>query len=135
MQIVRTRSNDLAVNVMPDGSKVIVDAWQQKVFALNSTAGAAWEACSSRTTLSRVTAEMQRTLNPQVSEEIAEEAILQLQEQNLVITAGASSTASRREVPATLGNIPLPVVVLLSMTDRRAKAKDTVYGANHTGRL
>ncbi len=122
MQVERTNTGDLVVNALPDGSKVIVDSRNDKVFALNATAGAAWDACSSTTTLSEVTANMKRTLNTGVTEDLAEQAILSLQEQNLVIASGASAGTSRRQVLATLGAIALPLVVSMTMSDQKAYA-------------
>ena len=122
MQVERTNTGDLVVNALPDGSKVIVDSRNDKVFALNATAGAAWDACSSTTTLSEVTANMQRTLNTGVSEDLAEQAILSLQAQNLVTASGASAGTSRRQVLATLGAIALPLVVSMTMSDQKAYA-------------
>ncbi len=122
IQVERAILGDLAVNQLPDGSKVIVDSRNEKVFALNATAGAAWDACSSPTTLSNVAEDMQHTFNPGVTEELAEAAILRLQEQNLVTVSG---TPTRRAVLATLGAIALPLVVSLTMTEQRAYADST----------
>src|SRR5271170_3487647 len=88
MQVERTNSDALVVNKLPDGSTVIVDAKNETVFALNATAGAAWDACDSSTTLAGVTESMQRSFDPEISEELAEEAILQLHGKNLVKTSG-----------------------------------------------
>lgn len=124
MHVERANRGDLVVSALPDGSKVIVDSRNDKVFGLNATAGAAWDACSSTTTLSEVTANMKRTLHTAVSEDIAEQAILTLQEQNLVIASGASEGTSRRQVLATLGAIALPLVVSMTMSDQKAFALD-----------
>ena len=129
MQVERTNAGDLVVNALPDGSKVIVDSRNDKVFALNATAGAAWDACSSTTTLSEVTANMQRTLNTGVSEDLAEQAILSLQAQNLVTASGASAGTSRRQVLATLGAIALPLVVSMTMSDQKAYAGSAMSGS------
>ena len=123
IQVERSNADGLKVNQLPDGSKVIVDSRNEKVFALNATAGAAWDACSNPTTLSNVAKDMQHSFNPGVTEEIAEAAILRLQEQNLVTVAG--SMPSRRAVLATLGAIALPLVVSLTMTEQRAYADKT----------
>jgi hypothetical protein len=68
---------------------------------------------------------MQHSFNPGVTEDIAEAAILRLQEQNLVTVAGASFAPSRRAVLATLGAIALPLVVSMTMTQQRAYAQST----------
>ena len=122
MQVERTNLDTLVVNKLPDGSTVIVDAKNETVFALNATAGAAWDACSNPTTLSKVTESMQHSFGPEINEELAQEAILQLHDKNLVKTSGASSQATRREFLTTLSAIALPVVVSLSIADQRAYA-------------
>jgi coenzyme PQQ synthesis protein D (PqqD) len=128
MQIERTNSNDLVVNGLPDGSRVIVDSKSEKVFALNATAGAAWDACSGPTTLSKVADDMRRSLVPEVTDELAEEAVLRLEEQNLVTVSGSSPKTSRREVLATLGAVALPLVVSMTLADQRAYAQSAVSG-------
>jgi hypothetical protein len=121
MQVERTNS-DLLVDKLPDGSRVIVDSKNETVFALNATAGAAWDACSARTTLSKVAEDMRRSFDSSVTEELALEAILQLQDKNLVTTSGSSSNATRRHVFATAAAIALPLVVSLTMAEQRAHA-------------
>ncbi|WP_433967060.1 PqqD family protein [Tunturiibacter gelidiferens] len=108
MLVERTNSNALAVNPLPDGSKVIVDSENQRVFALNTTAGAAWDACITPATLSSVAENMRRSFDPAITEELAEEAILQLRKQKLVQTSGSSSQGTRRQFIATLGAIAVP---------------------------
>jgi hypothetical protein len=132
MQIERTNSDALVVNRLPDGSTVIVDAEHEAVFALNQTAGAAWDACRAPTTLARVTESMQRSFAPGISEELAEEAILQLHDKNLVKTSGAPSQASRRQFITTMSSIALPLVVSLSIAEQRAYAKNASSGDPNT---
>jgi hypothetical protein len=132
MQVERTNPNDLLVDKLPDGSKVIVDPKSETVFALNPTAGAAWDACSGPTTLSKVAEDMQRSLDPRITEELALEAILQLQEKKLVTTLGASTAATRRTMLATLSGIALPLVVSLTMAEQRAHAQTAVSGTHPT---
>ena len=122
MQIERTNSDALVINKLPDGSTVIVDAENEAVFALNSTAGAAWDACSGPTTLAGVTESMQRSFGPGVSEELAEEAILQLHDKKLIKTSGAPSQSSRRQFITTMSSVALPLVVSLSIAEQRAYA-------------
>src|SRR5277367_1304781 len=105
MQIERLQSDALVENRLPDGSRVIVDPTNETVFALNATAGAAWDACGSPTTLAKVTDSMQRAFDPRATEELAEEAILQLQDKELVKTSGSSSQSTRRKFLATLGAV------------------------------
>ncbi|MGC1296179.1 MAG: PqqD family protein [Alloacidobacterium sp.] len=127
MHVERTNSDALVVNQLPDGSRVIVDPTNETVFALNATAGAAWDACSDRTTLAGVTERMQRSLDLGISEELAEQAILQLQDKKLVNTSGLSPQATRRRFLATLGAVAVPLVVSLTIADQRAH---TVFAAS-----
>lgn len=128
MQIERTNSDALVVNKLPDGSTVIVDTDNETVFALNATAGAAWDACSAPTTLAGVTESMQRSFDTEISEELAEEAILQLHDKSLVRTSGTPSQASRRQFITTMSSIALPLVVSLSIAEQRAYAKKASSG-------
>jgi len=122
MQIERTRLNALVENQFPDGSKLIVDAGNEKAYALNGTAGAAWDACSSSTTLSGVSEGMRRAFDPAVTEDVAEAAILQLEEQNLVATSGASGLRTRRELIASLAAVAAPIVVSMTLAEQRGHA-------------
>jgi hypothetical protein len=122
MQIERLQSNALVENRLPDGSRVIVDPTNESVFALNATAGAAWDACSTSTTLASVAEEMRRSLNPAVTDELAEEALLQLQDKKLVSTSGSSAPATRRQFLASLSAVALPLVVALTISDQKAHA-------------
>jgi hypothetical protein len=128
MHVERVVSSDLVVNGLPDGSRVIVNSNNETVFAMNPTAGAAWDACSKPTTLSNVVAEMRRSFDPSVTEELAANAILQLQEKNLVKTSGESSKTTRREVLAGLSAVALPLVVSLTMGEQKAHAEDARSG-------
>ena len=123
MQIERTKSNDLVVNGLPDGSRMIVDSKSEQVFALNATAGAAWDACSNPTTLSKVADDIRRSFGPKVTNELAEQAILQLQEKNLVTVSGSSPKTTRRQALAVLGAVALPLVVSMTLADQRAFAQ------------
>ncbi len=121
MQIERKDSNDLVVNGLPDGSKVIVESRNEMVYALNATAGAAWDACGKQTTLSAIAADM-RSADPAVTNEVAEQAIFQLQEKKLIKASGILHNASRRQVLAGLTAVALPLVVSMTMTEQRAFA-------------
>ena len=122
MQVQRRDTNNLVVSGLPDGSKMIVDSSNEKVFALNPTAGAAWDACSSQTTLAAVAEEMRRTCNPAITDEAAEQAILQLHEKELVKTSGLLRNANRRRVLAGLSAVALPLIVSMTMSEQRAFA-------------
>lgn len=122
MQIERTNSDALVVNKLPDGSTVIVDSKHETVLALNATAAAAWDACSGPATLSQITQHMQGSLDPKITEEFAEAAVLQLQEKNLVRTLGGQP--SRRKFIAALGIVAaLPIVTSLPIAEQRAYAQ------------
>ena len=123
MHVERVNSNDLVVNGLPDGSRVIVNSNNETVFAMNATAGAAWDACSEPTTLSKMTEDMRRSFDPHVTEEVAEQAILRLQEKNLVKMSGATVKTTRREVLAGLSAVALPIVVALTMGEQKAHAE------------
>ena len=123
MRVERTNSNGLRVDELPDGSKVIVDPKSETVFALNATAGAAWDACSHPTTLSKVAKDMQRSIGKKISEEVALEAILQLQEKNLVTSDSSPDLTRRAMLPILTGiGIALPVVASLTLMQQRAHA-------------
>ena len=122
MQVQRRDTNNLVVSGLPDGSKMIVDSRNEKVFALNPPAGAAWDACSSQTTLAAVAEDMRRTCNPAITDEAAEQAILQLHEKELVKTSGLLRNANRRQVLAGLSAVALPLVVSMTMSEQRAFA-------------
>jgi hypothetical protein len=132
MQIERINSDALVVNKLPDGSTVIVDAENDAVFALNPTAVAAWDACDRSTTLAEVTESMQRSFDPGISEELAEEAILQLHDKKLVKKSGTPPQASRRQFITTMSSIALPLVVSLSIAEQRAYAKKASSGDSKT---
>jgi len=123
MRVERTNSKGLRVDELPDGSKVIVDPKSETVFALNATAGAAWDACSHPTTLSQVAKDMQRSIGKKISEEVALEAILQLQEKNLVTSDSSPDLTRRAMLPILTGiGIALPVVASLTLMQQRAHA-------------
>lgn len=132
MKVERTK-NDVVVNALPDGSRVIIDSKSDRVYALNATAGAAWDACRDAKTLAEVTASMRKSLSPAVSEEMAEEAIRSLQEQNLVIASSSTLGPSRRQVLATLGVIALPLVVSMTLGEQKAYAHDAGSGKGEMG--
>jgi hypothetical protein len=124
MHVERMNSSDLVVNSLPDGSRVIVNSNNETVVALNATAGAAWDACIAPTTLAKVTEEMRRSFDPSVTEELAEEAIRQLEEKNLVSTSGRLPRTTRRAVLAGLSAAALPLVVSLTVGEQKAHAAD-----------
>lgn len=124
MQVERVNSADFVINSMPDGSRIIRNSNDQSVFALNATAGAAWDACSTPTTVAGVAEEMRRSLNPSVTDELAEASILELQEKNLVTISGTEAKATRRQILAGLGAVALPLVVSLTLGEQKAHAQE-----------
>lgn len=123
MKIERVSKSTLSENRLPDGSRILVDTANEKVFALNATAGAAWEACSSPTTLAQMTAAMQHSVNPGVSEDLTAEAVRQLEEQNLVRTSGLPVSTRRAFIGKMSAVAALPVVAALTLSEQRAYAK------------
>jgi coenzyme PQQ synthesis protein D (PqqD) len=123
MLVERLNSNKLAVNALPDGSRIIRNPEDETVFALNATAAAAWDACSSAKTLDSVAEEMRRSFDPNVTDELAEASILELQEKKLVTISGSGFKATRREVLAGLGAVALPLVVSLTVGEQKVHAQ------------
>ena len=123
MHVERVTSNDLVVNSMPDGSRVIRNSKNEMVFALNATAGAAWDACASATTIAGVAEEMRRSFDPGVTDELAEACILQFQEKNLISISGSTPKHTRRAVLAGLSAVALPLVVSLTVGEQKAHAQ------------
>ncbi|SPE19112.1 hypothetical protein SBA5_200024 [Candidatus Sulfotelmatomonas gaucii] len=122
LRVSSNRTYRLIENALPDGSRVIVDNYNEKIDALNATAGAAWDACGKPTTLSHITEAMKSTVGPAVTEELAEQAVFQLQEQNLVLTSEPLSQNGRRQFLMGLGVVALPLVVSLTMGAEQALA-------------
>lgn len=133
MHVERMNPGPLTVNQLPDGSRVIVDQTNETVFALNAMAGAAWDACREPTTLTRVTDTMRRSFDPATTEGLAQEAILQLQDKNLVRTSESLPPATRRRFLATLGAAAVPLVVSLTIADQRAYAGIASSAKNQDG--
>ena len=123
MQIERLNSQDLVVSSMPDGSRVVRNSKTETVFALNPTAASAWDACSCATTVDEVAEEMRRNFDANVTNELAEACVDELQKRNLVKISGAFPKATRREVLAGLGAVALPLVVSLTIGEQKAHAE------------
>jgi hypothetical protein len=122
VEIQRGHFDSLGENHLPDGSRFLIDHENETVYALNPTAGAAWDACKVPTSLHDVTKEMQRSVGPDVTEDVAEQAILQLQKQNLVTAPVIARQPSRREVLTKLGKVALPIVVAMTLTEQTEHA-------------
>jgi len=57
-----------------------------------------------------------------VSEEVALDAILQLQEKNLVTITDSPALTTRRQLVASLAAVALPLVVSLTVAEQKAHA-------------
>lgn len=123
MVVERVNPINLVVNTMPDGSRIIRNSENETVFALNATAAAAWDACSSATTIAAVAEEMRRSFDPQVTDDLAEASVLELQDKKLVTVSGSGFKATRREILAGLSAVALPLVVSLTIGEQRAYAQ------------
>jgi hypothetical protein len=123
MVVERVNPTNFVVNAMPDGSRIIRNNENETVFALNATAAAAWDACSSATTIAAVAEAMRRSLDPHITDDLAEASILELQDKKLVTLSGSGFKATRREVLAGLGAVALPLVVSLTMGEQKAHAE------------
>jgi hypothetical protein len=134
MQVERVKSCDLVVKSLPDGSRIIVNSNNETVFAMNATAGAAWDACGDPVTLAGVTEKMQRSFDPNVTQELAEAAVLQLEEKKLVTISGKAPKTSRREVLAGLSAVALPLVVSLTVGEQKAHALNARSNNSFEGR-
>ena len=64
MIVERVNCGKLAINSMPDGSRIIRNSEDNTVLALNATASAAWDACASATTIANVADAMRRSFDP-----------------------------------------------------------------------
>jgi hypothetical protein len=122
MQVERISSADLSVEKLPDGSTAIFDAKSKTVYSLNATATAAWEACRDTTTLEEVVETMQASFDPAVTDEIALEALQQLQERGLLTMTEAPYGSTRRTALATAAGVLVPVVLALTAAEQRASA-------------
>jgi hypothetical protein len=134
MQIERVNSCDLVVKCLPDGSRIIVNSNRETVFAMNATAGAAWDACADPATLAGVTEKMQRSFDPNVTQELAEAAVLQLEEKKLVTINGDAPKTTRRELLAGLSAVALPLVVSLTVGEQKAHARNARSNDSFRGR-
>ena len=123
MTVERANCGNFAINSMPDGSRIIRDSQNNTVLALNATAAAAWDACASAHTVSGVADEMRRSFDPNVTNELAEASLLELQDKNLVTISGSGFKATRRQILASLGAVALPLVVSLTVGEQKAHAQ------------
>jgi len=124
LEIVRSGSSEFIVQALPDGSTAIFEVATKNVYSLNPSAAAAWEACASVTTLSRLAAEMSRRLNRPVTEDLAHEAVSELVAVGLVsVTPAERLGTSRRAMLKQVAGLALPVVLVLTGAEQRAHAQ------------
>jgi hypothetical protein len=123
MHIERANVENVVVDPMPDGSRIIRNSDQQRVYALNPTAAAAWDACASAFTIAGVAHEMRRSFDSNVTDELAEASVLELRDKKLVTISGSGFKATRRQVLAGLGAVALPLVVSLTVGEQKAHAQ------------
>lgn len=122
MKVERVNSGNLAINSMPDGSRIIRNSHNNTVLALNPTAAAAWDACASATTVAGVAETMRHSFDSNVTDELAEASVFELQDKKLVTVSGAFQ-ATRRQILAGLGAVALPLVVSLTVGEQKAHAQ------------
>ena len=123
MLVERMNSSKLSVHSMPDGSRIIRNEEDATVLALNATAAAAWDACSNAVTIPAVAEEMRHSYDPNVTDELAEASLLELQDKKLVKISGSGFTATRRQVLAGLSAVALPLVVSVTIGEQKAHAQ------------
>jgi len=124
LEIVRSGSSEFIVQALPDGSTAIFEVATKNVYSLNPSAAAAWEACASATTLSRLATEMSRRLNRPVTEDLAHEAVSELVAVGLVSATPAERLGtSRRAMLKQVAGVALPVVLVLTGAEQRAHAQ------------
>jgi hypothetical protein len=135
MQAKRIYSADLSIEKLPDGSTAIFNAANKTVYSLNAPAAAAWEACGGTTSLAQIVETMQRSFNPGVTEDVALEALRQLEEKGLIETlAPPPPGPTRRSMVATAGAIA-PLVLALTFAEQRAFAGFVGSGTTTTTTL
>jgi len=123
MNFERVNCANLAINSMPDGSQIIRNSEDNTVLALNPTAAAAWDACSSASTIAGVAEAMRSSFDSNVTNELAEASLLELQDKKLVTISGSGFKATRRQVLTGLGAVALPLVVSLTVGEQKAHAQ------------
>jgi hypothetical protein len=124
LEIVRNGSSEFIVQALPDGSTAIFEVATKNVYSLNPSAAAAWEACASATTLSRLATAMSRRLDRPVTEDLAHEAVSELVAVGLVSATPAERLgSSRRAMLKQVAGVALPVVLVLTGKEQRAHAQ------------
>jgi hypothetical protein len=124
IEVLRSKSSELIVQTLPDGSTAIFEVPTKNVYSLNPSAAAAWEACASCTTLPGIATAMSRRLNAPVTEDLAHEAVSELAAVGLVkLTPGEGLATSRRAMLRQVAGVAIPVVLVLTGAEQRAHAQ------------
>lgn len=124
LEVARSRSSELVVQTLPDGSTAIFEVATKNVYSLNPSAAAAFAACDSAMTLSELAAAMSRRLDTPVTEEVAHEAASELAAVGLVtITPPEGLGTSRRDLLKQVAGVALPAVLVLTGVEQRAYAQ------------
>jgi len=114
------------VEKLPDGSTVVLDTVTKTVHSINQAAAAAFEACRERQTVARLATAMQEILQSPVTEEMALEAVWELQRAGLIACSGSRppevAETSRRSVLKTAAAVAAPLVLSLTAAEQRAYA-------------
>ncbi len=132
--IEQTSPKSWIIEELPDGSSAVLDRATNTVYALDSSAAAALDACQKPVTVSVLTAAMRRRLGKPVTEEIALEAVAELKRTGLVTLSAEIpelENASRRTLLKAAG-IAVPVILSLTAADQRAFAAGAGSGTTTT---
>ena len=128
-------SENHVVEKLPDGSTAVLEISTGTVHSINQTAAAAFEACYERRTVPQVAAAMREILQSPVTEEMAIEAIEELERAGLVACSESRSSgdrgASRRSLLKAVGTAAAtaaPLVLSLSAAEQSAYAATVASG-------
>lgn len=129
IEIARNGTSEFVAQALPDGSVALFEVATRNVYSLNASAAAAWEACGTATTLSRVAAAMSQRLNTPVTDDLAHHAVSELAAVGLVrITAPEEIATSRRTLLKQVAGVALPAVLVLTGAEQRAYAQGSNSG-------
>jgi len=127
IKVLRSKSSELIVQTLPDGSTAIFDVPTKNVHSLNPSAAAAWEACASATTLPQIATAMSRRLHVPITEDLAHEAVSELAAVGLVtVTPRHSFETSRRDLLKQAAGAAIPAVLSLLGVRQQAHAQGLV---------
>jgi len=123
------------IEKLPDGSTAVFDTLTKTVHSINETAAAAFESCRDPRTVAQVATAMREILKTPVTEEMALEAIAELEQAGLVACSEPlpikPGQASRRSLLKTLGTVAAtaaPLVLSLSMAEQSVYAQGAGSG-------